>query len=335
MSRRQELEAQTVAQLRKLAREAGLQGAGSLRKRELVDRLLQAEENAPGELPEAGSDDAHAAQQAQPIRRPFIGGLLQLVSALGLLLSVVAALVLPVVAVRAGRSAQGALDQGAATARELAVTVRTSRAGIDSASLALESAAQALRTTEQGLANSDPLLRSVGDLLGEELPTTIEATRAALLGARQGAAAMDRVLRGLRFLGLDYDPEQPLDESMEETATSLEPLPNSLRAVEGELDTSREDLTSVSQDLRAVSADLDELADQLGNMADSLQGYAADLDQAADSLEWAGQRAPQAGWLAAIVLAVLSAGFAASQYAAFTLGGLLRRGKLVNVEVAP
>ena len=323
MTRREEYQAQTVAQLRKLAREAGITGVSDLRKAELVDRLVELEAEKEEIKPEPPSDKSD--ERILPAR-PYFGFLLQLVGALGLLLSILAAIALPLAGARAGRFGADALSAGAETARQLALTVRTSRASIEAAASGLTNASQALNTVEQGLTNSDPLLGSVGELLGEELPVTIETTRAALIGAQGGAAAMDRVLRSLAFLGLEYDPEQPLDESMAETADSLEPLPDSLRGVEGDLAASREDLDAVRADLDELADDLQQLGEELGAMAASLEGYAGDLTRAGQGLERASQRAPTVGRWVGGLGAVIALGLAASQYVTIVVGGLLRRG---------
>lgn len=324
MSRREEYGAQTVAQLRKLGREAGLTGVSDLTKGELVDKLVELE--AEGQM-EVKTEPATARiDEATLPARPLLGFLLQLVGALGLLLSLLTAIALPLGGARAGRLVQDAMSAGAETSRQLALTVRTSRASIKAAASGLENASQALNTVEQGLVNSDPLLESTGELLGEELPITIETTRAALISAQGGAAAMDRVLRGLAFLGLEYDPEQPLDQSMGETADSLEPLPATLRGVESDLSASREDLDAVRADLDDLGRDSQQLAEELSTMAASLEGYAGDLTRAAQRLERGSQRAPMVGRWYGGLGAVLALFFAASQYATLVVGGLLRRG---------
>lgn len=329
MSRSEEFQAQTVAQLRKLAREAGLTGVSKLNKTELVERLLEAEAESP------------AASQAAPSAatttagRPLLGLVVQICAGLGLIISLLAALALPLVGVRAGRAAQQLLAGAADSARSLAVTARTSRSSIDAAALGLENASQTLRTVESGLANSDPLLEATAELLGEELPQTVESTHEAILGAQGGAAAIDTVLRGLSriaLLGVEYSPDQPLDESMAQTAASLEPLPGSLRALEGDLQSSRDDLRSVRAELETTARDLQLLSDELAAMADTLQGYAGDLRRSADKLDRAAELAPAAGRWAGALTGLAALGLAASQYAAVTVGGMLRRGRFVGLE---
>lgn len=323
MARREELEAQTVAQLRKLAREAGLSGVGELRKAELIDELLRLEAEEVEDRPPIEPGPAPPVSVSLP-RRPMAGALLQFAASVGLLLSLVFALVVPAGAVWAGRAAQGFLSDAAQGARELGTTIGGARGSLDAAALALEDSAGALREVEGGLANADPLLASVGDLLGDELPTTIEATRSALVNAQEGAAAMDRVLRGLRLLGVDYDPDQPLNQSLAETAESLEPLPASLEGVERDLSTSRQDLSAIGDELDTVRQDLVILSEEIGTVADSLAGYSGELRRAGETLDRSAEAAPAAGWIAGVLLALSALTSLAAHYAAFTVGGMLR-----------
>ncbi len=334
MARRDELEAQTVAQLRKLAREAGLSEVGGMRKADLVDELVrhEAEKSADRAPPEP------RAAPTEPVswpRRPLAGMLLQMTGLVGLLLSLSLALVLPAASVLAGRAVGGYLAGAARGARELGTTIGTARGSLDTAALALDDSAGALRSVEDGLKNADPLLASVADLLGEELPTTIDSTRTALVSAQEGAAAMDRVLRGLRLLGLDYNPDQSLDQSLAQTAGSLEPLPASLKAVERELDTSRRDLSDVDDELETVREDLVILSTELGKLADSLAGYSGDLRQAGEALDRSAEFAPTAGWIAGGLLALLALTSAAAQYAAIVVGGMLRGWSGQESEISP
>lgn len=330
MSRRQEFQAQTVAQLRKLAREAGLTGVSKLNKAELVDRLLEADAGSP-----AAPQAAPSAPPTTTAGRPLLGLVVQIFAGLGLIISLLAALALPLAGVRVGRRGQRVLAGAAETARSLALTASTSRSSIDAAAAGLENASRTLLAVETGLANSDPLLESTAELLGQELPQTVESTHEALVSAQDGAAAIDTVLRGLSgiaLLGVDYNPEQPLDESMAQTAASLEPLPESLRAVEEDLMTSRADLRAVRAELETTGRDLEQLSEELATMADSLQGYAGDLRRTADELDRVAELAPSAGRWMGILGGLAALGFAASQYAAVRVGGMLRRGRLVTVE---
>jgi hypothetical protein len=290
--RREQLEAKTVDQLRRQARQAGLAGIGRLRKAELVERLLVTEEPAVSAEPEV-------APIAQPSRR--LGTAASLAGWLGLILSLALFVAGPLFSVRLGQWAEVRLRSMASSARDLSQTSRSSRAALSAAAISLHDARDTLLTVESSLGKVDPLLSSTRRLLGDELPSTINATETALRSAQQGAAAMDRVLRGLRLFGLDYGPELPLDQSLAATAEGLAPLPASLQAVERELVTSQQDLAGVRVDLSTVAADLDDLATDLDRTAESLTGYGGQLESGAEWLASLSGRARLVGWLLALV----------------------------------
>ncbi|MGA9531167.1 MAG: hypothetical protein WBR18_00465 [Anaerolineales bacterium] len=296
-ARREQLEARTAEELRRQAREAGHTGVGRLRKAELIEWLLAADEPSALVEPEP-------ARVGRP--RGRLGALVSAAGGLGLILSLALLVAGPLFSIRLGQWAEVQMHSMADRARALAVTSRSSRSALSAGAVSLYDARDTLLTVEASLGNLDPLLSSTRVLLGDELPSTIDATEAALLSAQQGAAAMDRVLRGLSLFGLDYDPELPLDQSLAATAEGLAPLPDSLQAVEKELRTSQQDLAGVSTDLSTVGADLGDLADDLDRTAKSLTGYAGQLESGADQLEALEGRAWLGGRLLALATAVVA-----------------------------
>jgi hypothetical protein len=305
MGRREQLEARTAADLRAQAREAGLTGVGRLRKAALVERLLASEALA--------SDDPVADERSAPVRtyvgQPqarLLGILISAAGGLGLLLSVGVLLAGPVLSIRLAGAAQKRLHSLAGTARAVAATSQSSRAALGAGAESLREAHDALVTVQGGLEDMDPLLGSVRTLIGDELPSTINATESALLSAQQGAAAMDRVLRGLSFFGLDYDPEHPLDQSLSAAAVGLAPLPESLRGVQSQLATTQSDLAATRVNLAATATDLEQLAQEMEETAGSLSGYPSQLEAVASWLEHAADRSGVYG-----VIMALLAGLAA------------------------
>lgn len=288
MSRRQHLEAKTVAQLRVEARQLGHSGVSRLRKAELIDLLLRQREERAEAVPRDAKE-----------QRSAIGRLLQAVAVVGLLIGLVVAMLGPLVAVRGSRRLREGLVAASATAEGLAETVGASERSLRSAGASLEAARQGMQSVEGSLEGSDPLLGSLSDLLGDELVSTLETTQASLKSAEQGAAAMDQVLRGLRFLGLEYDPNQPLDRSLAEAAASLEPVPPALEKVESELGETRVDLKGIRVELRALDRELERLSKDLEATADSLGKQAATLERAAGRLDRWAERSSLLGWIAA------------------------------------
>jgi len=155
---------------------------------------------------------------------------------------------------------------------------RTLAATADGLAVAETSLAQAVETTEslettvagvgQAIGDTGPMVESVADLLDEQLPATIKSTQDALMSVAASAKVVDDVLAvmtAIPFVGTDkYDPETPLQQSLEEVAASLDEIPNSLGAAQ-------EGLTATSGNLEGLEEDFATMADNIGQIATSLE----------------------------------------------------------------
>lgn len=74
---------------------------------------------------------------------------------------------------------------------------------------------------EHALLNLASVTGSVVRLLDEDLPDQIDSVVVAMDGLIQTAGVVDGVLTTLSFVGVDYDPEVPLDEALIELENSL------------------------------------------------------------------------------------------------------------------
>ncbi|MFP3853818.1 MAG: Rho termination factor N-terminal domain-containing protein [Anaerolineales bacterium] len=322
-NRRGKFESLTLAELRQRAREAGYSGVSKLRKQELIGLLLQ----EPAE-----PTPSTVASQAQPLDPDLeespsgiAGGLLRTIGRIGLLLSLLVTLMLPVGVWWVAGKASQSIDVAADNLDQVAVSLEVAAEGLESGVTALKSGSQGLRAANSSLESMDPLLTSVRDLIGDDLPTALEATQLALSSAEDGAAAMDRVLRGLRFFGLNYDPALPLDQSLAQTSNSLEGLPEALRSTEGELSRSQQDLGVMTQDLDRLSEDLDLFAEDIGETAGEIRSVAEQLGQTADSLRQMSQRLPTLRWLGALLAAFFGLWLAALHLNMLTVGRMVRQ----------
>jgi len=120
----------------------------------------------------------------------------------------------------------------------------------------------------QAIGDTGPMVESVADLLGEQLPAAIKSTQDALTSVAASAKVVDDVLAvmtAIPFVGTDkYDPEVPLQQSLEEVAASLDDIPNSLGAAQ-------EGLTSTSGNLEGLQEDFTTMASNIGQIATSLE----------------------------------------------------------------
>lgn len=108
---------------------------------------------------------------------------------------------------------------------------------LDVASDALVGLGLALETVgtaaQQAAASADLVeqtLDQAAEIVGTELPDTIDAVRDTMPALIEASGVIDSTLRGLAFFGVPYDPEVPLGEAFSTLDEQLEPLPATLRS---------------------------------------------------------------------------------------------------------
>jgi hypothetical protein len=73
-------------------------------------------------------------------------------------------------------------------------------------------------------------LRKLAEISGEDLPRIVESLQEAMPALIQVADVIDGALGALSFVGVPYDPDVPFDESLAGVASSIENLPEQVRA---------------------------------------------------------------------------------------------------------
>jgi uncharacterized protein YoxC len=220
----------------------------------------------------------------------FVSVILRVIGSLGFLVHISGAIL--VVAVRPVWV--GAIQDSTSKAlgeveevKSLLVSIENS---LSSASVALSDTSELMADTGEFIQNSSSLLRSVGSVIGEDAPSTIQSTYDALEAAQSGSKAVDAMLRGLSILepvtGFSYDPEKSLSQSLEEVANGLKPLPESLREIQSqlnqvatELDDVHPTLDEVALDFMDFSESTAELSTALDSPVESIRSLASDADE--------------------------------------------------------
>lgn len=165
------------------------------------------------------------------------------------------------------------LDRALAATAEGLVLAEDSLAQAGEAIGALEST---LVGAGQTIGDAVPMVDSLAELLGEQLPATVETTQQTLRSVATSANLVDdalAVVTSIPFLGLErYNPEVPLHLGLEEVASSLDEIPASLGM-------GQEGLTSASGNLEGLQAELTTMAGSIRQTAMSLEGAQSVLTQ--------------------------------------------------------
>jgi hypothetical protein len=175
-------------------------------------------------------------------------------------------------------------DDAVNTLTLLDTTLNTTLDGLsilDSTLVTATSNIAGLQLTTDNLAlavqNTQPILDSVTNLVGQDLPATITATQTSLASAASSALLIDNLLTTLSripLLGLGrYQPDVPLNVALRDVSLNLSKIPATLAALKSDLSNVGQNLTLMQTSISAVSANLQEINTSLGRARSILSDY--------------------------------------------------------------
>jgi hypothetical protein len=148
-----------------------------------------------------------------------------------------------------------AVDSTLEVVDESLVVVSDTLAGIDGV----------FGATATALDEVGAVVLSTGTLLQTDIPRQLDAIEAAMDGLIATANVVDGVLGALSFVGVDYNPEVPLDRALEDVNLQL-----------GEL---RESLSGYSANLFSLTVSLNRLEDEVTMVAGTMAGLQGQVDE--------------------------------------------------------
>jgi hypothetical protein len=182
-------------------------------------------------------------------------------------------------------SAGTAASRSVVLADELLESVGGTVISVEDALLAV---ADGLRTTQQSAADASitltqlsALTSNLGDLVSDDVPGSLDSVRASLAPIEATAGVLDGTLRALSFFGVDYDPETPLDEAIDDLDQRLADIPADLRRQGPLIQSAADSLNDFGSDTLVIAGDLSELRRSLIDTAATVGGYEVTIDEAA------------------------------------------------------
>lgn len=211
-------------------------------------------------------------------------------------------------------------------------TVTLTQDTIRDVGVGLGTAATATANLSGAIGDSVPFLASVNALVTQDLPANLEAVQGALPNIIEVAGVIDRTLTTLSSigidrtidlpfgqsipiqwdLGIDYDPQQPFDATIQTFENTLTGLPESLRDLDEDLTTTTENLVVLSDNLLTISDDLDTINQSVGELIPLLDEYTVLITDLQASIDTAQERIPaqldtlRLGLIVGLVLLALS-----------------------------
>jgi hypothetical protein len=120
----------------------------------------------------------------------------------------------------------------------------------------------------------------LGELLGAEVPASLEAVRSTMPGLISTAGVVDGTMRALSFVGVDYDPDLPLDESLTRLDRELAAIPEQLRNQGPVLEEVARGLSEFGGDTLLIGDDLAGIRARLTESEALLDEYTLAAEQA-------------------------------------------------------
>ncbi|MEX2623763.1 MAG: hypothetical protein WD651_08540 [Acidimicrobiia bacterium] len=127
------------------------------------------------------------------------------------------------------RRLDGTLEVTGSALQTIGVTLDIADEALANLTLTLEVASAATNQASASAATVSEAIDETVVIIGEDLPASIEAIRAAMPGLIEASAVIDSTLSGLALVGVPYNPEVPLDDAFRDLDRQLASMPQSLR----------------------------------------------------------------------------------------------------------
>jgi hypothetical protein len=178
----------------------------------------------------------------------------------------------------------GDVDAGLATASSTLDTVSGTLelAQVTSIQLStgLKTAELSVYSTARTISETRPLITGTGQILTDDLANSIDSVQATIPTLSRLAGQVDKTLALLSqtqilgfSLGIDYNPAEPMDKSVDAIGKSFNGIPARLRGMSGSINAANLNLSAMSTNLSTIGADLHEINTSLARYPDLFGKY--------------------------------------------------------------
>jgi ABC-type transporter Mla subunit MlaD len=185
---------------------------------------------------------------------------------------------------------------------------------------AVGNAAQSIGAISEAAATASSDLDTVADFLDEDLSASIQALLDTMPAAIQTAGVIDNTLSALSFVGVNYNPDQPFDESLMAVEEALEGIPTQLNtqaeAIRGLVPVSQQ----FAEDAAATSESFETLSSELASSQQVVDSYRATLEQAQAVVERTRSSLSTTTWLLRLIIVLMTVTGVALGLGLYTLG---------------
>lgn len=163
-------------------------------------------------------------------------------------------------------------------------TIGASQVMVQRTTEAIDSIESATRSTARTIESVSGVIGDTSDLVSGDLADGLDTAVETLPALADTGRIIDRTMRALSLVGVDYDPTVPLDESLTALEDALQPIPDQLRAQVESLDQVQTDLGLIATDAGNLAAVLLETRIDMMEADRVLAAAATNVDRAVDNL---------------------------------------------------
>ncbi len=168
-----------------------------------------------------------------------------------------------------------------------------------------------------------PSLVATGDLFGDNLTQTVNETQSTLYSASTSAKLIDDTLSliaKIPLLGANYQPDVPLNISLQQTAESLSSMPGTFETIETSLDSTASSLSTVKTDILTLSDNINLFYGNLEDAKEVLNNYETAIIQLEEKLQKTKNNLPNQLTILAIFLSGIFVVLGITQLSLFAQG---------------
>ena len=225
---------------------------------------------------------ALASEKGILVKR-ILGICLMICSVLGLVVSLLGLPAVSRVSQRITKGGDEALTLALTTLDTTGQSLALMHDGLVEAQNALGAAQTVTEGLDDGLQNTETMIGSLSDALGNDLPQVILNTQDALDAAGQGVAVVEDVLYGLNTVslltGMTYEPDVSLAESFANINQSLDSVPQTLAEVDESLGATQKNLSDMQTGFTDLTETLDESKAILVEAQANIDDYSALVEE--------------------------------------------------------
>lgn len=222
-------------------------------------------------------------------------------------------------------------------------TVTLTKTAVTEAANTIVTVEKTVNDLSTTIGDTGPLVDQMSVVVTQEVPTSVEAIQASLIPTAEVARqiestlstlsefSIDRSFLGvdLQFdLGIDYEPEEPLDESLLAISDSLDGVAVELRNLEPSLATNSDNVALMSENVALIAKDIASINEVVAEINPLLDQYGATFTQLENAILQVQANLDSYLQFAKIVLTVLMLWLAVLNSASLVLGYEMVTGQL-------